>query len=359
VVASGSRPRKRRSAWAKSTSAKKRWSPRSRSINARADLVVAISAVVACAPSARLREADPAPAPPVAIATPPIDAGADVDAAVAEPEAPSAAELAKLEERFKADPKAAAIAREMFTTWRIVADVENAQTMDGGYRGHIRLEPALPVKAERRHLEWIMLALRDFERFFSELDAASPKAPHAHRYKWRPLALRFTRSIAARTPSAYATGALAEGGEPTVAWNLAGSLHTSPDAVRDTLFHEIFHLNDAAHAPQGETAWSIAALSGPFDSVVHKCGTSIACLAPYSPNDTIVRGGTYYSFQPGNGVREYAAELAVRYYREQRAVLRALPHVKPFKCGPPENAEAWAKLRDEMFDGVDRVPPCP
>jgi hypothetical protein len=56
---------------------------------------------------------------------------------------------------------------------------------------------------------------------------------------------------------------------------------------------------------------------------------------------------------------EYAAELALRYYREQRAVLRNLPTVKPFKCGPPQNAQAWTAMRDEMFAGVDAVPPCP
>ena len=80
-----------------------------------------------------------------------------------------------------------------------------------------------------------------------------------------------------------------------------------------------------------------------------------------SPNDTLVRGGTYYSFQPGNGVREYAAELGLRYYREQRAALavgRPTSKISRFKCGPPANARAWAVLRDELFAGVDVVPPC-
>ena len=98
-----------------------------------------------------------------------------------------------------------------------------------------------------------------------------------------------------------------------------------------------------------------------FEAVVRKCGTTSACLAPYSPNGTIVRGGTYYSFQPGNGVREYAAELGLRYYREQRAALglvKPAPKLARFKCGPPENARAWALLRDELFAGIDVVPPC-
>jgi hypothetical protein len=293
-------------------------------------------------------------------ASSPVDAGTDArvaDAAVASA-APSAEEIATIVGVFHDDPKAAAIAREMYVTWRIVASSLPAETMDGGYRGHIRLEPALPVGSERKHLEWILLALRDFDRFFVELDAAAPTATRGHRYRWNPLSLKFTRSVAARTPSAYANGALADGHDAMVAWNLAGSLHTSETAVRDTMFHEVFHLNDAAHARAGADAWSVSALSNAFDAVVRKCGTSIACLAPYSPNDTIVRGGTYYSFQPGNGVREYAAELAVRYYREQRAVLRSLPNAKSFKCGPRENVEAWGRLRDEFFDGVDLVPAC-
>src|SRR5262249_34332672 len=134
-------------------------------------------------------------------------------------------------------------------------------------------------------------------------------------------------------------------------------LHTSADAARETLFHEIFHLNDEARSGSW---WSPGALGATFDAIVRKCGTKAACLAPYTPNDTMVRGGTYYSFQPGNGVREYAAELALRYYREQRAALRSLPstRAKPFKCGPPENASSWAAMRDEFFGGIDVVPPC-
>lgn len=181
--------------------------------------------------------------------------------------------------------------------------------------------------------------------FAAELAAA---ASSPVRYRHRSLALRYFRSVRARTPSAYASGW-------TVAYNLAGSLHRSADEVRETLFHEIFHLNDSAHG-----AWSQAALSPIYDAIVARCGTRIPCLAPYSPNGTIVKGGTYYSFQPGNGVGEYAAELAIRYYREQRAALRGERLGKPpFKCGPPENARAWSLLAGEFFGGADRVVPCP
>lgn len=279
--------------------------------------------------------------------------------------------------RYRGDPAAAGLAHELFVRWRVVAGVEVAHTMDGGYRGMIRIEPAVPVAAERKHLEWIVGAMSEFDAFFTDLerravppsvdDAGAPALRSTPKgYRFRPITLRFMRSVAARTPSAYAQGW-------TVAWNLAGSLHTSADAARETLFHEIFHLNDhdAAHVPHGGAeAWSQRALGATFEAIVAQCKTSTRCFAPFAPSETIVRGGTYYAFQPGNGVVEYAAELALRYFREQRAALRVGARAsstsrdprgidtKPFKCGPPENARAWALMRDEFFRGLDAVPPC-
>ena len=265
------------------------------------------------------------------------------------------------DERYRGDAKATSIAHELYVKWRIVAGVEAAHTMDGGYRGMIQIVPAVPVGENRKHLEWVAGALADFDRFFTELEAfrvskganANAVASAAKPYRFRPIMLRFMRSQApARTPAAYAR-------DWTVAYNFVGTLNISADAVRETMFHEIFHLNDAAHHVQGRE-WSLSALEPMFDVAVKKCGTNIPCLGPYTPNDTIVRGGTYYAYQPGNGVREYAAELALRYYREQRAALRNLsPRPKPFKCGPPENAAAWTKMKDEFFGGVDAVPSCP
>ncbi|WP_437970936.1 hypothetical protein WMF04_17355 [Sorangium sp. So ce260] len=247
--------------------------------------------------------------------------------------------------RYRGDRQAAASATALFDQTGSLAGLEREHLMDGGYRGTLHLVPALPVSAERRHLEWTAAALGDFDAFFADLAAV---AGSPVRYRHRALALRYFRSVRARTPSAYASGW-------TVAYNLAGSLHRSADAVRETLFHEIFHLNDSAHG-----GWSQAALSPIFDGIVARCGTRIPCLAAYSPNETIVKGGTYYAFQPGNGVGEYAAELAIRYYREQRAALRGERLGKaPFKCGPPENARAWSLLAGEFFGGADRVAPCP
>ena len=151
------------------------------------------------------------------------------------------------------------------------------------------------------------------------------------------------------TPSAYAEGW-------SVAYNVAGSLNTSADAVRETLFHEIFHLDDAAH-----DEWSGRVLRPIFDAIVQKCAARTACLGPFAPNDTMVRGGTYYAFQPNNGdaVHEYAAELALRYYRDNRASMRGEALKKPgFKCGPPENQRAWTAIAGEFFGGVDRTPTC-
>jgi hypothetical protein len=261
------------------------------------------------------------------------------------------------DERYKGDPKAAGIAHELYVKWRVVAGVEVAHTMDGAYRGMIRIEPAVPVGENRHHLEWVAGAIRDFDTFFTELERArasqQPAVPSSSAngarprpYRFQPITLRFMRSVAARTPAAYAH-------DWEIAYNFVGTLNISADAVRETMFHEVFHLNDAAHG-----GWSPGALGGVFDAVAKKCGTRLTCLEPYTPNETIVRGGTYYSFQPGNGVMEYAAELALRYYREQRAALRNLPKVKPFKCGPPENAKAWALMRDEFFGGADAVPSC-
>jgi hypothetical protein len=169
------------------------------------------------------------------------------------------------------------------------------------------------------------------------------------RYRWRGLTYRFFRSVKRTTPSAYAV-------HWSVAYNVAGSLNTSAAAVRETLFHEIFHLDDEAHDD-----WSARALRPTFDAIVKRCGTKVACLGPYAPNDTLVRGGTYYAFQPNNGdaVHEYAAELALRYYRENRAAMRGEPLQRaPFKCGPVENRHAWEAIRDEFFGGADRTPSC-
>jgi hypothetical protein len=318
---------------------------------------------------------------PVAV----IDAGAaelPVDASVAadpappkEPE-PSLDDVAKrlkvpvgscgdahcvIDAAYHEDPQAAAEAREVWDKWKIIPGVEDPYVMDGGFRGNVSIVPAVPVNAYRKHLERVSAALADIEQFFGELKAygaAHGVAASDKMYRWKPRELRFFRSVNRTTPSAYVNG----GTSWMIAFNVVGSLNVSVDAARETMMHEIFHLNDPSRTGR---PWSETALAPMFDPVVKKCGNSpasIPCLTPYTPNETLVRGGTYYSFQPGNGstIMEYAAELALRYYRENRAAMRNLtPKPKPFKCGPSENARAWAAMRDEWFGGIDAVPPCP
>jgi hypothetical protein len=246
--------------------------------------------------------------------------------------------------RYGDDEEAAAIATELFERSGSVAGVQVEQDLEGGFRGRIHLVPEVPMGRYRRHLAWVADATRDFDAFFTALARRTP-----FRYRVRPLAFRFFRSVGRTTPSAYAEAW-------SVSYNVSGSLNTSADAVRETLFHEVFHLNDMAHDD-----WSQKTLEPIFDAIVARCGTKVACLRPYAPGDTMVRGGTYYAFQPDNGaaVHEYAAELALRWYREQRAIQRGdRPRAAPFKCGPEENRRAWEAMVGEFFGGADAVPPC-
>lgn len=262
------------------------------------------------------------------------------------PAAKDCADIACMIDRaYKADAKARELAHALYRDTGNVAGVGPAEIMDGGYRGKIRLVPQLPLGKYRQHLAWVHRSFTDIDRFFQQL-FASAKGPA---YRWRAFQLRFIRSVGKRTPSAYAMGWI-------VAYNVEGSLLTSASGVRETMFHELFHSNDFAHGD-----WSARTLQTDYDAIVAKCGTKKACLAPYAPNTTMVRGGTYYAFQPnnGNGVHEYAAELAVRYWKEHLEMLEKKRLSRPaFKCGPPENARAWKALVDEFFAGRDLVPSC-
>lgn len=250
-----------------------------------------------------------------------------------------------LDARFASDARAARLATDLFDRTGDVAGLLPPELMEGGFRGKLHLVPALPTGSVRIHLERVSEATRDFDAFFEGLTAASPGTPH---YVWRRLSFRFMRSVAARTPSAYAQGW-------TIAYNVDGSLNKSADAVRELIFHENFHLNDEDHGD-----WSVRTLRSLYDGILARCGTEMRCLAPFTPTDMTVIGGTYYAFQPnnGDGVREYAAELALRYYREQRAVLRHTPAPRRFKCGNAENARSWSLLVDEFFGGIDLTPSC-
>lgn len=254
------------------------------------------------------------------------------------------ADRTRVGDRLAADPAARDLGTSLFDATGSVVTTAPAQTMDGGFRGQIRLVPELPVGAHRKHLAWVSGALRDIEATMTAAGAPQGGA----RYRHRDLELAFFRSVGRTTPSAWASGW-------TVAYNVSGSLHRDEAAVRETMFHEIFHLNDQDHGD-----WSRRVLSADYAAILKKCSARVDCLAPYAPGTTKVRSGTYYAFQQDNGVsvREYGAELALRWYKEHRAIARGekLPG-RPFKCGPPENARAWKAMVDEFF-GVDRVPGC-
>ena len=241
--------------------------------------------------------------------------------------------------RYANDSAARRVALDLYARTGTVVGLLPEQDFAGGYRGVVHLVPRLPVGTARKHLQWTAAALLDYDDFFRRLGGAP-------NFRWLALALRFFRSPGRRTPSAFAT-------DWTIAYNVNGSLFGSATGVRGTLFHEIFHLNDAAHG-----RWSARALAPTFDAIVAKCGVRTACLARYTPASLMVKGGTYYAFQPGNGVREYGAELARRYYEEQRAVLHGGVVSRPFKCAAPENLLVWSLLVREFFGGVDRVGAC-
>jgi hypothetical protein len=244
--------------------------------------------------------------------------------------------------RFASDDVAARLALYLFDTDGDVVDVLSARRFDGGYRGTISLVPALPVGNERKHLAWVAAALQDFDTFFATIAKQG-----AVRYRWRGLTLRFFRSLGNTTPNAFAEGW-------TVSYNVNGSIDTTEERTRETLFHEIFHLDDADHGD-----WSPQRLTALQDAIERKCGARTPCLTPYAPTSTVVRRGTYYAFQPGNDVHEYAAEVALRWYEEQRAVMRDEKRRGPsYKCGPPENGRAWEAISAEFFGGIDLVGPC-
>ncbi|HEU0033094.1 MAG TPA: hypothetical protein VFQ53_20820 [Kofleriaceae bacterium] len=285
-------------------------------------------------------------AAPVASASPPAVALSDARTILPDA-APKCTDVeCLLESTYAKDDKARSLALVLYRETGSVAGVGPEELMDGGYRGKIKLVPQLPTGTYRQHLAWVLDAHRSFDAFFAKLYEGQP----APSYRWQGIQYRFVRSVKKRTPSAYAIDWLVE-------YNVVGSLLQSEAGVRETIFHELFHSNDGAHKD-----WSARVLQKDYDAIVARCKTSMKCLAPYAPNDTIVRAtGTYYAFQQnnGNGVHEYAAELAVRYWEEHRQILATGKlRARPFKCGTAENARSWKALVDEFFAGRDLTPSC-
>ncbi len=252
-----------------------------------------------------------------------------------------------LSTRFSKSPAAQGVVLELYDQYGDIVGVEEEHFMNGGFRGTLHIVPAWPTgPGELKHLHWVLGLRRELAAFEAAMNAKSV-API--RYRHRAIAWKFLRSVKRKTPSAYASNW-------EVGYNLDGSLNTSQTAVRDLLVHEIFHLND-----QGHGGWSLRTLAPVVSSIFARCKTDLACLKPYAPTTLKVRGGTYYAFQPNNGnmAAEYAAELAARFFLEQRSAMRSEPFAPgAFKCKTPENAHAWRALSEEFFGGVDLVAGC-
>jgi hypothetical protein len=243
--------------------------------------------------------------------------------------------------RYGRDAQAEAKAFAIFEKVGVAATHERSHTMDGGYRGMVQIIATLPVGAERKHLEFSAQAFAVITQLEAKIRAAQQAASVQKQdsYRFFPAELRFFRTLPKKTPSAYAI-------DDRIAYNVIGTLMQTQDSVTETMVHEIFHLNDQRHQD-----WSTK-LQPLQDRIIKKCGKDMACLSPYAPGTTVVRGGTYYAFQPGNDAREYAAELMTRLFREVMT-----PPKKAFKCKTPENAEAHLALVTEFF-GVDPAGPC-
>jgi hypothetical protein len=217
------------------------------------------------------------------------------------------------------------------------------ETNQDGKGKKIQLKPARPIGRNKEHLQWILDAMRDYARFLQELNK---RASRPVLMRDRPLDFRFFYTEEGGTPSAFAVGR-------NVGYNLNGTVNVHAEAVRDTLFHEIFHLNDV---------WQdnfSARLLAPIEMrILERCKNNVKCLGPYAPTDTTMNGKPYAFIDGGNG-KEYAAELALRYFREQRLMIDGKPLPIPaFKCGPAENQEALTLMTDTFFGGVDLVPAC-
>ncbi len=250
-----------------------------------------------------------------------------------------------LSKRYANDPEASVLALALYEKTGSVAGVESPRSFLGTHVGDVDVLPALPIGEYRHHLAWVLSSLEAFATVLQQLGRVADK-PIAFRVTQLPL--RFYRTERARFPSAYFV-------DGSVAYNVHGELHDTEVSSRETLMHELFHLNDAR-----ESDWSEGALGPIYDHIALKCHGSDACLRRYAPHETRVAGGTFYAFHSATGsVAEYGAELAIRYYREQRARIVGIPmKAPPFKCRAPENLAAWNLLAETFFGGADLVPPC-
>jgi hypothetical protein len=246
--------------------------------------------------------------------------------------------------RFADDAEALDLARTLYAKTGALPGVDTTPSL-GTYDGErVPMRPALPVGDDRQHLAWILASFERYEEIFAALAA---RAPAPIDFQLRPDAFGFFRTDVPSYPSAW-------GQAGVVGYNLVGPLHTSGRDVLETLFHELFHLNDERRG-----GWSAAVLGDIFDAIVERCRDNHECLGDFAPHDTLVPDGTYYPFDARTrDVREYGAELALRYFREHEAILDGAPLEPPFKCRSDDNRIAWERLARDFFGGLDLSRTC-
>ncbi len=261
-----------------------------------------------------------------------------------------------IELRFRSDPAALELAKSLYARVGAVPGVDMRGVIEG-FRGQsVELFPALPMGEHRHHLAWLDASLESFGTF---VDAIATRASRPVGFEPRPKAFAFFRTSESSYPSAYCAGGI-------ISYNLVGPLHTDQREMHETLFHELFHHNDALH-----DAWTKRVLAPVFDAIIERCKNDHECLLPFAPHRTVVPDGTFYAFdERTRDVREYGAELAVRYFLEHEALLGPPSDLPPppasqaeaagpsFKCLTPENRFAWTELANEFFGGVDLTPGC-
>lgn len=251
--------------------------------------------------------------------------------------------------RYGADPEARRLARDVYEVTHVLPAVTSVGTMIEGYRGEIvELVPALPIgESYRHHLVWVRASLEQVSAFLQWIAGHAVGASRDVAFESRPTAFVFFRTPTPTYPSAFVL-------DGNIGYNLEGPLHTNAREMHETLFHELFHLNDAKHG-----VWSEGTLTPIFESIVERCGGDDSCLQPFAPHHSMVPNGTYYPFdERTRDVREYAAEIALRYYLEHEAIHESREPLAPWKCAADENQSAWDAVVDEFFGGVDLTAKC-
>jgi len=266
--------------------------------------------------------------------------------------------------RFSADHEARLLARALYEHSHVLPAISPRVEIEG-YRGtRVAILPATPIDKQRHHLRWLRRSLDSFESFISEVSA---RAPRKVTFDVRPEVIVFFRTAGSSYPSAFVDGR-------AISYNLDGPLHRRWRDMHETLFHELFHVNDGQR-----DNWSEQQLVGVFDAILDRCSASSAkgvgserCFRPFAPypfsaskartdpGAAATAHDALYAFdERTREVREYAAEVALRYFLEHERIFNHEEPIRPpFKCLNALNARAWTLMADEFFGGLDLAPRC-